>query len=498
MMYLLLIAASSFAQPGTLDPSFGGDGMVTTKIQKENFGNSVAVQADGKIIVAGYSYDQSPVNFTLVRYLQDGMLDKSFGVKGKVVADFGTNATGKSVAILPDGNIIVAGSYGNSPQINFALAKFQNNGNPDSAFGTNGKVITDFGSVYGVGQVAIQTDGKIIVAGTAGTSPGFDLGLVRYGKTGKIDSTFGINGKVVTDLGHIEVGNSVAIQTDGKIVVAGVSYYKTKDSIVLVRYGKGGKIDSSFGTNGKVITGFGKYENNISLAIQPDGKILAAGSYLLRFNQNGKTDSVFGVNGKAVIGFASSSLAVQADGKIAVGGTFYNGSNVDFALARYGKGGKADSAFGVNGEVITDFGSRQAIINSVAIQADGKIVLAGTNQVRPHTSVFAVARYIGGNVVPGCTDCTKNNFSNFQIHENSKPAGIYLSPNPVKDILHIEGLSSAIPQKISVIDLSGKVLQQNFSSNSSCSFDIKQLPAGMYYVKIDEGGKTTSLKFIKE
>jgi hypothetical protein len=162
-----------------------------------------------------------------------------------------------------------------------------------------------------------------------------------------------------------------------------------------------------------------------------------------------------------------------------------------FVLDRYKKNGILDSAFGINGEVTTNFGSGTSdVTSSIAIQADGKIVAAGYSQSTVYS--FAVARYNSDNP----SNKHDNNFSNLQ-EQNTTPSNIHLSPNPVKDVLHIEGLSSSA-KTISIIDVSGKLLQQTLTANRSCSFNTKQLAAGIYFIRVDEGEKATTLKFIKD
>ena len=490
---VVLNTSFSFAQPGTLDSTFGRDGKVTTAFSEQSEAYSVALQADGKIILAGFSGKYPDYNFALTRYKSNGRIDKTFGVDGKAITDFGGYDKAYSVAIQPDGRIVAAGYTLVGHDDDFALARYKQNGDLDSAFGVNGKVTTDFENANDFGSaVAIQTDRKIVVAGYSAGS----FLLARYKPNGELDNAFGVKGRAAVDVGDsYSQSHSVAVQADGKIVIVG----EAKGDFVLVRYNQDGKLDSAFGLNGKVTTDFGNPDAGNSIAIQADGRMVVAGfTYsalnhndfaLARYKPNGKLDSSFGLDGKVTTNFGPSavsrSVAIQQDGRIVAAG--YN--SLDFAVARYEPNGHIDKVFGVNGKVTTDFGNSPEQGQSVAIQADGKILVGGISG-----KMFAIARYHGDNNFS--VNSSGNNFSRIK-NLNSNTSAIHLSPNPVKRILRIEGLST-LSKTISIFDATGKLLQQVTTANSSYFFNVRQLAAGIYFLRIDEGEKTTTLKFIKE
>lgn len=331
---------------GSLDSTFDGDGKVTTDVGPfSDQATAVAIQADGKIVavgqVGGASFD-----FGLVRYLSDGSLDTSFDGDGKVITDFLSNSedTAFSVALQADGKIVVAGySIGQSGPggFNFALARYDPNGSLDTSFDGDGKLTTDFGGFNdGAFAVAIQADGKIVAAGSSVSSAVF--ALARYDGDGSLDSTFDGDGKVTTDVTStgFESAEAVVLQTDGKIVAAG----KSDNDFALARYSANGSLDTSFDGDGTVLTGFasGSGDAAFSLALQPDGKIIAAGASdsdfaLARYLTSGVLDAAFDADGKVVTDIASGSndaaysLALQPDGKLVAAGV----SGGDFALARY-------------------------------------------------------------------------------------------------------------------------------------------------------------------
>jgi uncharacterized delta-60 repeat protein len=408
---------------GDLDITFDGDGKVTTDLVfGENLNDrarSVAIQSDGKIVVAGSSFGSGIHDFALARYNSNGSLDTTFDGDGKVTTDFGGGDSASSVAIQSDGKIVVAGYSFNGRNVDFALARYNSNGSLDPAFGSNGKVTTDFGSDDTASSVTIQSDGKIVVAGSSrktGNSPD-DFALARYNSNGILDTTFDGDGKVTTDFGSDDTASSLAIQSDGKIVVAGQSLGSIQYDFALARYNSNGSLDTTFGSDGKVTTDFsGDFDGAYSVAIQSDGKIVVAGGStnssvhnfaLARYDSNGGLDTTFDGDGKVTTDFGGDdegafSVAIQSDGKIVVAGHSGNIDSSDFALSRYDSNGGLDTTFDGDGKVTTDFGTGFDRAYGVAIQSDGKIVVAGDTNGNSSTD-FALSRY---NVNEAPTDIT--------------------------------------------------------------------------------------------
>jgi len=434
---LLLVTPSSIeAAPGDLDPTFGNGGIVITPVGNFSAAYSLAVQPDGKIVAAGFSYSgttSAPIyDFAVVRYNTDGTLDSSFGTGGKVTTDFGGEDVALAIAIQPDGKIVVAGDAGPSANKDFALARYNTDGTLDTSFGTGGKVVTPVSSLSDFANtVAIQSNGKIVVAGNSnsGTSAAnfnYDFAVVRYNTDGTLDNSFGTGGKVTTNFGgNFETGNAVVIQSDGKIIVAGISGTFTSGvgttaGFALARYNMDGSLDTSFGAGGKVITPAGSSDDRATgAAIQTDGKIVVVGGSntgttsarnydfaVFRYNTDGSLDSSFGAGGKVTTPIGSSDdfahdVAIQSNGKIVVAGDKYNvggGLDYDIALARYNTDGSLDTSFGTGGKVVTRISSSTDQAAAVAIQADGKIVVAGRG-----SGGVAVVRYLGDAVAARTT-----------------------------------------------------------------------------------------------
>ena len=408
------VAVTAVDETANTAPTFmPGDGKVTTDFGGSDFCLSVTTQNDGKILLAGYTYnsDNDDIDFALARYNCDGSLDTSFGFNGTITTSFGLSKDyGYSVTIQSDGKILVAGytiNFGSLNLNDFALARYNGDGSLDISFGINGKVTTDFDLSYDSGySVTVQNGGKILVAGYS-FKPGLnssypDLALVRYNSDGSLDTTFSSDGKVITvvDSGSDE-GWSVAVQSDGKILAAAESY----SDFALVRYNSDGSLDTSFSTDGKVSTDFGSNSDiSYSVAVQSDGKILVAGKgssdfALVRYKNNGSLDTTFSSDGKVTTAVGSNydegrSVTLQSDGKILVAGSTWNDSgNSDFALVRYNSDGSLDTTFSSDGKVITAFGSSNDLSYGVTVQSDGKILVAGYTDNGINLNDFAVVRY---------------------------------------------------------------------------------------------------------
>jgi uncharacterized delta-60 repeat protein len=282
-------------------------------------------------------------------------------------------------------------------------------GELDPRFGSGGVVQTDFsgGDDYGFG-VKVQSDGKTVVVGESGVYPVFHTALTRYNRNGTLDRTFGNGGKVVAALDAGGDGSTaIVFQPDGKIVTAGsVIHNNFVVAVVTARFNPDGSLDQTFGTNGSVQTVFGDpAAAGNDVLLQADGKIVVvgftgAGSYssfnnfaLVRFNPDGTLDQTFGIGGKikSASGVATS-VTIQADGKLLVGGTYDPGSAHRFMLARYNSNGTLDTTFGTSGVVTTAIGNGDAFSFGIGLLSNGRIVLAGYSETTQDHD-FTVACY---------------------------------------------------------------------------------------------------------
>jgi len=340
-------------------------------------------------------------------YAAPGYLDPSFNTDGKLTIDFGSsNDFGQDLAVQEDGKIVVVGHTSlNSTGNGFAVARYRADGTPDSSFGTRGKVTTDVSQDEGadVGRaVVVQPDGKIVVAGTSGTSP-TDIAVVRYNSDGTLDDTFGNGGTMITDLSSIDRAFDVALQgKSNDILVAGQTSTSTSgNDFAVVRYDANGALDGTFGTGGVVATDFGSNASDSAraLAVEPSsGEIVVAGGAssdfaVARYDANGAPDQEFGTGGVVTTDFGSNGsfandIAIQEDGKIVVAGHVAATTDDDFAVTRYNENGTLDQEFDHDGRVTVDFGGFD-FAEGLALQDDGRMVLAGNNL---GGSNFALAR----------------------------------------------------------------------------------------------------------
>ena len=222
----------------------------------DDYARAVRLQADGKIVVAGHAYSGSN-NFALARYNANGSLDTSFDGDGKLTTDFGGGTDlAFALALQADGKIVAAGEATVTSNIDFALARYNANGSLDTTFSSDGKLVTDFSAGYDHGSaVAVQADGKIIVAGYAFGATMFDFALARYNSNGDLDTTFDGDGKLVTDFaGDMDLAFAIALQPNGKIVVVG-NAFSTSSDFALARYNPDGSLDTTFAGDGLLADG---------------------------------------------------------------------------------------------------------------------------------------------------------------------------------------------------------------------------------------------------
>jgi uncharacterized delta-60 repeat protein len=372
---------------------------------KDDSGTDVAVQSNGKIVVAGGSNSSGSQDFALARYNSDGSLDSSFAGDGKLTTDFsqGDYANANAVAIQPDGKIVAGGRVGNG----FGVARYNADGSLDTTFSGDGKLTTDFGGGdNSIDDLALQLDGKIVAVGYARVGDNNEMALARYNPDGSLDANFSGDGLQTTSFGITNYAEAVVVQPDGKLVISG-EYQSPPTSydvrFAVARFNVDGSLDSSFSDDGKQTTDFGAgNEQALALALQSDGKLVAVGDSssqgvaLARYNLDGSPDTSFSDDGKQAysldpIGFYASSaksVAIQADGAIVIAGTI----NHSFVVARFNPGGSFDTYF-------SDWDGSPYLFDDagpalgVAIQPDAKIVAAGYVSTSSFDNDFALARF---------------------------------------------------------------------------------------------------------
>jgi uncharacterized delta-60 repeat protein len=394
----------------------------------------VTIQRDGRIVAAGTDAGANNL-FLVARFNPDGSLDTSglpvvgFSRRGWVTFGFGPNNNGvaRGMVLQGDGKIVVVGYDGSGGTTHMVVARLNTDGTLDSTFGIAGEVVIDPNVGGFANAVALQTDGKILVAGalTVDANGTTDFAVARLNPDGTLDDggptdttpgdSFGTNGIALAGFGFTDAAaKSVLIQSDGKIVAVG-DVSSSGSGYALARFNTNGTLDTSFGTGGTVVTrNFGVQTAIASprgAALQPDGRIVAAGIIfhpgptngdiaLVRYDTSGNQDPTFGTNGVVVTDFGSDedphAVAIQGHGKIVIVGLQTHPGNTNSMVARYNADGTLDTRFGTNGVTFTDVAPNAGDgFNALALQPDGKIVAAGSADTN-----LSVARYFGDSGGP--------------------------------------------------------------------------------------------------
>ena len=420
------MAVARYNPDGSLDTDFDSDGMVKVDFQNsDERGYAVAVQPDHKVIVAGVSYMTTWGDFALARLCPNGALDDgvncgspAFGAGGKVSTDFSGSSDWISGVAVYNSKILAGGSGGNK---DFAAARYNANGSLDTSFSSDGKQTVSFGSGWDYGQdVVVQSDGKLILAGGGYAGDwNTDFALVRFNTNGTLDTSFSGDGKVLTEFsGFSDRILSVTMQGNN-VVAAGYATHCYGEDLAVARYNAAGTLDTSFDGDGRVTTDFGgSYDAADSVAVQSNDKIVVAGGagedpggdelVVARFNPNGSLDGSFDGDGKVTTDSGSGHHlgddVVAAGGRILVAGWANNATNHDFALARFQDDGSLDTRFAASGVATADFSAGDDTATAMAVQTDGKVVLAGRT-LQGNNSNFAVARFCADGRLDNGANC---------------------------------------------------------------------------------------------
>jgi uncharacterized delta-60 repeat protein len=401
---------------GTLDTTFGSGGMVITDFGTNiEIGYSLALQVDGKIVVAGVSYVNGFSSFMSIgRYLPNGTLDSSFGGDGRVPVAVGQVAIARSVAIQANGRIVLGGLR-HSGDFDFAAVRLLADGTLDNTFSNDGIDVQQFTSEFdGCHDVLVQADQKILLVGRADAGASNDnFALLRYASDGTLDNSFGSGGKLVTAFGpHSDGAYAVAVQPDARIVAVGWANDGTNDDIALARYHPGGTLDISFDNDGKVTMDIGSPDAGFAVGIKLNGDIVVGGVSdsnfaVARYHKPGNLDNFFSSDGKVTSDFSGyydeiRGVALSIDDKITVAGSNGNGTSTTFALARYNTFGTLDNSFSGDGKLTTTIGTSSGAA-AVLLQPNGRIVASGFADMAGTTD-FAAMRCQGNGTLDNSFD----------------------------------------------------------------------------------------------
>ncbi|SRX72677.1 T9SS type A sorting domain-containing protein [Aequorivita antarctica] len=498
LLVVILFATTTFAQSGILDTSFGNNGIVLTDISPNaNQGNAVSAQVDGKIVVAGYAGDAATYNMAVARYNTDGSLDTSFGDNGTLNFPVGS---AKSIAtgmeIQADGKIILGGYTDDNVSGDFALVRLNTDGTFDNTFGNNGIVIIDAGGNEVAKAMTILDNGKILLAGANDQN----FSVARFNTDGTLDTTFGVNGwSIIIFEDNLSLVKDLTIQEDGKILLGGDGIIDTY-GIAAARINADGTIDNTFGTNGKVrysLSGIGNSTRFGGIAVQGDGKIFLGGwrgittfydeFLVLKLNTDGTLDSTYGYNGvvtaQIVLGYQmATTILLQSDGKLILAGyAEYQSEYFNIVMVRFNTDGNLDTTFGTDGKVSTDINGNSDFATAISLQTDNKILLTGFSGTSAQDETIFVARY--ENTILGTED-----FQNMEFR---------LYPNPANEQITIELSDASSNYLVEIFDVLGKKVYTSEIQKSK-SIDVSALAPGTYLVKINSENNTSIARFVKQ
>lgn len=462
-----------FAQnDGILDSSFGTSGYV--KYNSQAYGTCLELDTNQNLIVGTYNYSEM---FKFYRFSQSGILDTTFGTDGVATVSFGgQDALLNDMVVQPDNKIIATGYWndGNN-RSDFIVIRLNADGSLDTSFNGTGKLTIAFGTGEDVAEsIALQSDGKILVAGYSFTGSYTDFSLARINIDGTLDTTFSGDGKLTTDfLGNNDYAKAIAINKDGKIAVAGYSYGSNAADFAVAKYNTDGSLDTSFSSDGKqVITLGANNDNAIGVAFQNDNKILVGGAYfrsnsarddfaIIRLNTNGALDTTFSGDGifNTSIGTSDDtprSMKLQNDGKILLLGSVAAGSYLDIGIIRVTTSGNLDNTFGTGGIVRQAYGN-DSIMYDMELTTNGKLYICGHAD-----NDILLARFASPSTL----------YTNENLAEK-----IQVFPNPVLDVLNL----GQNVQKTELYSIDGKFIRTDYNVDK---LYLNNLTKGIYNLKI--------------
>ncbi len=473
------LAVVKYNPDGKLDSAFGTNGLVIESFGAIQKTSGVVLQSDGKIVVFGATYttseDRIPTNLYIVRYNSNGSLDQSFGNKG-IHQEFDLDPIDVAgVALQEDGKIVIGGSYAVSKSLAFFVKRYTKDGFPDTGFGTQGEAQYSFSEPTDYTSntsIALQQDGRIVCGGSSSAMGSYiyNATVVRFNTDGSTDKSFGNNGIVVTPL-DAKTGlaiNDIAIEANGKIIAGARAYdgfFFQFSNFASIQYTSNGTVDSSYGTNGIEITTL-------------DGKVIP------------------------------TSLALQQDGKLILGGNLYTPSAAPYnfiTLVRYnGDNTKQPLAIrikrwlqhhGISWQLTQNSNVRYYTIQ----RSNDGIVYKEIAKLPNSSSNYEDATAITGNSYYRLAAIAKDGsrtYSNTVLIDESSQVKIF--PNPVHNTLQLQGLSADSKTNISITDFNGSVRTTATTGGGSYSVNTANLTPGNYLLKLQHNGTVTTQAFVKE
>ena len=469
---------------GDIDSSFGDNGIVQTDFGGVEEAYSVAIQKDGKILVGGSTGalppSQNVPKFLLVRYLPDGKIDSTFGVKGKVSTIFNSSTDDiiKKVLCLTDGSILVCGTINGARGINdsgdFALAKYLSNGDLDESFGTGGKVTTSMNRTGSLLMDAILLkEGKILTSGVTnyGNDSKIRPVLVQYNTDGSIDSEFGVQGiqEIIFSDGKSE-GRSIASQHNGKIIMTSAIGFTNSSAVVVIRLLSNGSIDSSFGVNGRIIQEIGLFDNPTDVLVQEDGKIVVSGDFSEFIGSNIFAARYYGDPTHPL--FSKIRRWIHRN---ILNFTDANGTATQYNIEQQNSGGGFATIASLLPNKNNSYSYNISNYTSATVNSNFRI-----------KAVYADGSTVYSEVVTQAA-----------LQADTK---VSISPNPASFIIHIAMKENAMQTGTAYIyDAMGNQVQtQSFAKQTKLSINISSLQQGHYRVVVNSNGIISESNFLKE
>jgi len=538
-----------FNPNGSYDESFGINGRYSIGMDGKLWGpeyKTFAVLDDGKIISAAQYYPKGifgKINLALLRLHSNGTLDSSFGINGLDTLELDEITTATGLVMQPDGKIVISGDVQKNEydEKRTFICRYMPDGGLDPTFGESGIVISTYINATSSNSLVINSAGKLIRGSThALYDDHSDFMLESFNTDGSKDITFGVNGTAIYVFGEGQSGvwnnymYMMALQTDGKITCTGQSGKNDEQLMALCRFNADGSIDASFGESGGIIVPF-KNNSNITsrayeLCFQPDGKIITiAGTpadplksiNLVRYTTSGQLDPDFGENGYSSVycdtaNIGASSIHLLDNGKILATGqlvppigqrtyTLLARFNNDKVLASNLKDVKAtenNEAITITWQTLNESGTKSFTVERSSNAND----YAGINTV-PAKGVASNYSYTDKNPLSGTSyyrirENAANGTNTFSavvkivFNDNSV---ISLYPNPAKNTVTVKGLNKNATATIRITDMNGReISKQNCTQSSSATLNIRALAQGSYFVLVEQNGKVTKLRIVKE
>ncbi|MBT4656342.1 MAG: hypothetical protein HOB61_04720, partial [Actinobacteria bacterium] len=386
------------AAPGDLDTSFSADGVVTTSVESGGLGQSVAVQSDGKVVVAGYALVGGNYDVAVVRYTSSGALDSTFGTGGIVTVDVDSKTDkGYGVAIQSDGKIVVVGESATDPMgfsYDFLAIRLSSSGSLDSTFGTAGITTITLGPSSDYARsVVIDSSGRAVIGGYASNGVDWDFGIARLTTSGGLDSAFN-GGTVLVPFGSNAYAYGMVLASDGDVILAGTS----GGDFAVARLTSSGVLDTAFSGDGRATVDVGAGDDTArAAALAADGDIILAGFSggdvaVARLTSGGSLDTTFAGGGASTFAVgagndAAYAVAVTARGRLVLAGSAHNGTDDDVAVLRLTSAGALDTNFSGDGK-LTHGVSGNDVAYGVATTSSGRIVIGGESATRVLAMAF--------------------------------------------------------------------------------------------------------------